>query len=36
MAVAGRVLDLFVPEQHLDGADVLVMLQEVGGKGVAK
>ena len=28
--------DVFVSEQFLDGADVVAVLEEVGGKGVAK
>ena len=31
-----RGVDLLVPEQHLDDADVLLLLEQVGGKAVAQ
>ena len=34
LAVAGRVLQFFVAQQHLNDADILVMLEQVCGKGV--
>ena len=29
-------LDIFVTEKFLDGADIVAVLEEVGGEGVAK
>ena len=36
VAVACGGLELLVPQQHLDHADVDLVLQQVGGKGVAQ
>ncbi len=36
LAIAGGVLELLVPQQYLDDADVLVVLEQVGGKSVAQ
>lgn len=34
LAVAGRVLELFVAQKYLDHADILMLLEQVGGKGM--
>ena len=34
MAVTGSILDFLVPQQHLDDTDILVMFQQVCGKGM--
>ena len=36
MAIASRGLQLAVSEQHLDHADIDLILQQVGGKAVAQ
>jgi len=36
LAIAGGVLELLVAQQHLDNADILVVLEQVGGEGVAQ
>jgi hypothetical protein len=36
LAVAGGVLELFVPQEHLDDTNILVVLEQVCGKGVAQ
>ena len=35
LAVAGGVLQLFVAQEHLDDADILMMLEQVRGEGMA-
>ena len=35
MGVAGSIVELLVAEQHLDHPDILPLLQQVGGEGVA-
>ena len=36
LCVQGSCFQLLVPEQHLDQADVDLLLQQVGGKGMAQ
>ena len=35
LAVAGRILNFLVAQQHLDDTDILVLLEQVCGKGMA-
>jgi hypothetical protein len=35
MTVTGRSLEPLVTQQPLDGADILMLLEQLGGKGVA-
>jgi hypothetical protein len=34
LAIAGGVLDLHVPQEHLNDPDILVMFEQVGGEGM--
>ena len=36
LAIAGSVLDLFVSQEHLDNADILMLLKQVRGEGMAQ
>ena len=36
MGINHRGFDIFMTEQFLDGADIVAVLQEVGGKGMAE